>query len=226
MTNENSNLYFDGAKTYIEIPNALDFSVTTTGQLTVSAWIKPETLTFPHTEGSGYVHWLGKGETGQQEWTFRIYSQGNTENRENRISFYVFNPEGGLGVGSYFQDTVQVGEWIQVTGVADNQSQQTTIYKDGIKRHSDVYTGKITPEAGNAPPRIGTRDLNSFFQGEIREVRVWNRLLTDSEIADLYNTNNIPTNGLIAEYLLTQDIAPDSAGSHNGIIYFPTWISS
>jgi hypothetical protein len=29
---------------------------------------------------------------------------------------------------------------------------------------------------------------------------------------------------LIAEYLLTQDIAPDSAGSHPGAIYAPTWI--
>jgi Concanavalin A-like lectin/glucanases superfamily len=225
MTNGNYHLYFDGAQTYVEIPNDPAFSVTTTDQLTVSAWIRPETLTFPQTEGSGYVHWLGKGEKGQQEWTFRIYSQGNTENRGNRISFYVFNPEGGLGVGSYFQDTLQVGEWIQVTGVVDNQSQQTAIYKDGIKRDQDVYTGKITPEAGKAPLRIGTRDLNSFFQGKIREVRVWNRLLTDSEVADLYNTNDIPSNGLIAEYLLTQDIAPDSAGSHNGIIYAPTWIA-
>ena len=32
---------------YIEIPDSPDFSVATTGQLTVSAWIRPDVLTFP-----------------------------------------------------------------------------------------------------------------------------------------------------------------------------------
>jgi hypothetical protein len=73
--------------------------------------------------------------------------------------------------------------------------------------------------------RIGTRDFKSFFQGGIREVRVWNRCLTDNEIANLSGNNIVSTNGLIAEYLLTQDIAPDSVGKHNGIIHTPVWIS-
>ena len=42
-------------------------------------------------------------------------------NRRNRISFYVFNPDGHLGVGSYFQDPVIQGEWIHVLGIADGQ---------------------------------------------------------------------------------------------------------
>ncbi len=222
MTEGDAFLHFDGVGTYIEVPSSPDFSVTTTGALTVSARLRPETLLFPNTEGSGYVHWLGKGEKGQYEWTFRIYSKDNTENRGNRISFYVFNPAGGLGIGSHFQDALAPGEWIHVVGMADNH--RTTIYRDGVKRDSDVYAGKVTPHAGNAPLRIGTRDLNSFFQGEISEVRVWNRLLTDAEVADLFNADGVPGDGLVAEYLLTQDIAPDLAGDHSGIIHSPTWV--
>lgn len=213
------------SQTYIEIPNSADFSVPTTGELTVSAWLRPATLVFRKTEGqheSRYIHWLGKGEKNQQEWIFRMYSQDTLDGRENRISFYVFNPEGGEGIGSYFQDSLQVGEWIHVVGVAD--SQRTYIYRDGAPRDSDTYAGTIMPQVGTAPLRIGTRDLHSFFQGEIREVRIWNRRLTDTEIADLYNSGSIPSNGLVAEYLLTQDIAPDSAGKHNGIIYAPIWV--
>jgi len=226
MTNGNSYLSFDGTQTYIEIPTHPDFSVATTGELTVSAWIRPETLTFDKTEGlhgSRYIHWLGKGERGQLEWTFRMYSQDTGDGRGNRISFYVFNPEGGEGIGSYFQDDLQAGQWMHIVGAAD--SQWTYMYRDGVRRDSDMYAGKIIPTAGNAPLRIGTRDFHSFFQGEIREVRIWNRRLSDAEIAELYNAGSVATDGLMAEYLLTQDIAPDSAGSHNGFIYAPTWIS-
>ncbi len=207
----------------MEIPTSADFSVLTSGAITVSAWIRPETLVFPNIEGTGYVHWLGKGEKGQHEWTFRMYSQGNTENRGNRISFYVFNPQGHKGVGSHFEDSLLAGEWIHVVGAADDQ--HTYIYRDGTLRDSDLYAGVITLQVGSAPLRVGPRDLNSFFQGEIREVRVWNRLLTDAEIASLYTSDVVPLSGLVAEYLLTQDIAPDSAQGHSGIIHAPVWIS-
>jgi hypothetical protein len=83
-------------------------------------------LNFPRWERTGYVHWLGKGEGsgdgGQQEWVFRIYNRDDTtENppRPNRVSFYVFNPDGRLGVGSYFQDSLQEGTWMFVVGVAN-----------------------------------------------------------------------------------------------------------
>jgi concanavalin A-like lectin/glucanase superfamily protein len=229
MTNQtNSYLHFEvsqSRQTYIEIPSSADFSIPTTGELTVCAWLRPATLVFSKTEGqhgSRYIHWFGKGEKNQQEWTFRMYSQDTLDGRENRISFYVFNPEGGEGIGSYFQDSLQVGEWIHIVGVAD--SQRTYLYRDGVPRDSDTYAGTIVPRVGTAPLRIGTRDLHSFFQGEIREARIWNRRLNDNEIADLYDSSTVPTNGLVAEYLLTQDIATDSAGTHNGIIYAPTWV--
>ena len=67
-----SVLVFDGIDDYIEIPDSADFSLATTGQLTLSAGIRPDVLTFPHTESTGYVHWLGKGEARQREWVLRI----------------------------------------------------------------------------------------------------------------------------------------------------------
>ncbi len=89
-----STLKFNGTKSdYVEISDDADFSVATTGSLSVSAWIRPDVLTFPNFEKSGYVHWMGKGEADQQEWTFRMYNETTTDvpPRPNRISFYVFN---------------------------------------------------------------------------------------------------------------------------------------
>jgi hypothetical protein len=75
-------LRFNGLDNYVEIPSIVDYSVATTGELAVAAWIRPDTLNFPRWERTGYVHWLGKGEGagdgGQQEWVFRIYNRDNT----------------------------------------------------------------------------------------------------------------------------------------------------
>jgi hypothetical protein len=66
--------------------------------------------------------------------------------------------------------------------------------------------------------------LKTFFEGEIRTVRVWNRLLTDAEVADLHSADVVPNTGLVAEYLLNRDIACDSTGNHDGTIFGPVWI--
>jgi hypothetical protein len=57
-----STLQFNGtASDYVEIADSADFSVATTNSLSVSAWMRPDVLTFPNYESTGYVHWLGKG---------------------------------------------------------------------------------------------------------------------------------------------------------------------
>ena len=217
-------LEFDGRSSFVEVPDSPVFSVSTGGVLSVAAWMKPDTLTFAHTEGSGYVYWLGKGEASRQEWVFRMYSQGNTEGRANRISFYVFDPAGGLGIGSFFEDSVTPGQWIHVVGVIDGQ--RTNIYKNGVFRDSDVYAGSIVPQHGAAPLRMGTRDFHSYFQGGLAGVRVWDRALAAAEIAQLYAANRVPRQGLVAEYLLDEGsgaVAADESGGHDGTIAGAQW---
>lgn len=229
-------LQFDGSNTnYVEVPDTADFSVDTTGGLTISAWLRPDALTFEHTEGSlpdqQFVHWLGKGSSGRQEWVFRMYSLGDPAGpRENRISFYVFDgntPPPIRGCGSYFQDPVQIGQWIHVVGVADNSAMTTTIYKDGVPRNTNSYDGIVTPQHGTAPLRMGTRDFASFFRGALAEVRVWNRVLGDQEIADLYFLGSVPQDALVGEYLLnegTGNMAFDTSGlGHDGNIFGASW---
>ncbi|MFI5459446.1 MAG: hypothetical protein ACHRXM_28815 [Isosphaerales bacterium] len=92
-------LQFDGLSSYAEIPSIAAYSVANTGELTVSAWMRPDVLEFPHAEGTNYVHWMGKGNsygaTGDQEWTCRMYSFTTTDSppRPNRTSSYF---QGGL----------------------------------------------------------------------------------------------------------------------------------
>ena len=195
--NANSACYFDGNEAYVEVPDDNAFSIITTGALTVSAWMSPEVLNFKNNEDGCYVHWMGKGEPKQHEWTFRMYnnyldtcSAADDRNRHNRISAYAFNLGGGLGSGSYVQEAVTAGEWIHIVARYDTVSNTITIFKNGAQKDQDPLhdnTYNVVPENGNAPFRMGTRSKWTYFQGRIDDVRIYNRALSDTEILALYN---------------------------------------
>lgn len=189
----NRSVTFDGTSS-VEIPNDPAFSQPTSAAgLTVEAWVRPDKLVFPEQ----YIHWLGKGAAGQFEWGFRFYSASDVE-RPNRMSAYVWNPNGGRGAGAYFQDTIVVGEWIHVVacfepGDASVGQAGVQIYKNGACRKGPPHRGtlyknpnpdgwNIMPAHGIAPVRIGTRDLRTFLIGGLDEVAIYPRVLTADEI--------------------------------------------
>ncbi|MEU8919440.1 LamG-like jellyroll fold domain-containing protein [Kitasatospora sp. NPDC048545] len=192
LPNGDSATVFDGLTQYVEIPDSPELSAATTGQLTVEAWLRPDTLTFPRTEGTGYVHWLGKLTYGVGcEWTARMYSQPNTENRANRLSGYAFNPAGGLGAGSYVQEPVTPGAWLHYVLVINTTTRSAAypsgyvkLYKDGELRDQDSLADyNIVPARTQAPLRVGSASLRSFFAGAVGKVAVYPAELTAAQIA-------------------------------------------
>lgn len=194
MPNGDRAADFNGVDQFVQIQSAPNLSIPTSGILTLEAWLRPGTLQFPHTEGSGYVYWMGKGSPNEQEYALRMYSYSNTENppRPNRISGYVFNLSGGLGSGAYFQDAVAVGQWIHITLVINTKSTSSAyptgyikLYKNkSLRQTRGIDQFNVTPGAGTAPLRIATRGLNSFFLGAIGKVAVYDYELTSSQIAN------------------------------------------
>jgi Concanavalin A-like lectin/glucanases superfamily len=189
LGNGSSAYSFNGTNAYIEMPDSNAFSLSTTGQLSISVWMRPGTLTFPDTEGTGYVHWLGKGGVNQQEWTFRMYSADNVENRANRTSFYLFNLTGSEGAGSYVQEAVTPGTWYHYVAVADVRSDTIKLYKNGVLKDQDSFMNSqyhIVSQNGNSPLRVGTRDFASFFKGAIDNIYIYNRALSGTEVQQLF----------------------------------------
>src|SRR6478609_8748863 len=151
---------FNGTNQYIEIPDADQLSIASTGELSISVWMRPDVLDFPSIENE-YVHWMGKGVSSQHEWVFRIYDL--TSSRPNRTSCYAFNLAGGLGSGSYVQETLTAGEWIHFVAVYNYPTNTIMIYKNGILRDTDFFTDyTVVPGNGTAPMRVGTRDFSSY----------------------------------------------------------------
>ena len=140
-------LRFNGTSSFVEIVNRPEYSVDFADALTVAAWMCADVEKFPKPEsGKLYVHWMGKGQhvgdIGDQEWVFRMYDKPAPEpdgDRSKRTSFYLFNPRGGLGVGSYVQEDVPLKSWRLIVGVADDR--RTRLYRNGELMHCDTYRG-------------------------------------------------------------------------------------
>jgi hypothetical protein len=192
----NTAIGLDGTS-YVEIPNSSAFSVGATG-LTVQAWLRPDQLTFPCERNAEYIHWLGKGEVGSFEWGFRVYKKDSS--RPNRISAYIWNPDGKLGAGAYFQEPVAPGQWIDVVAVYQppGQNAGVQIYRNGVLKNGPPHpptlyrSYDVTPRHGVAPVRLGCRDLTSFLIGGLDEVAIYPRCLTPAEILKNYRLATSP----------------------------------
>lgn len=193
---------------YITIADRDDLSVreqasggmTFTFGMRVSDWASSSNLS------SGYAHYMGKGDGGRHEYTFRYYPSTNGS-RPKRTSAYHYNLDGGLGTGSYVQDNPADDEeqvlavGMDVTTSSNSQANfpgangfsshhpgGTFIWKSGTARDSDGFESggggsHIYPENGSAPFTIGTRnDKASWMKGKIRRVAIFNRRLTNSEV--------------------------------------------
>ena len=133
---------------------------------------------------------MGKGQSNEQSWAARIYNYHNAEDRPNRTSGYVFNRNGGLGAGSYFQDPIIAGQWIYYALTINTVHNSTAyptgytkIFRNGTRRDQDSLSSySIIPENGAAPMRLATRQMQSFFKGAIGKVAVFDYELSIAQL--------------------------------------------
>ena len=117
MPNGDGAAGFDGLGSYFEFPDAPDLSVIENRHSHHRGVAAPGCADLPDAGRQRLSSLDGKGELGdgatpdRMEWAARIYGANNTDIpwRENRISGYAYNMEGGRGIGSYFQDDIGSG---------------------------------------------------------------------------------------------------------------------
>lgn len=205
LPNGHAAMILNGSDQYLQVASSPALSINTTGQLSVEAWIRPDTLDMPGSEPDAdgpLVNYLGKGSdygsSGHQEYYLRFYNKTGVPVRPNRTSAYAFNPAGGLGAGSYAQDTVTAGTWMFITAVFDTVNLggdgwgTVSFYKNGILRQTsslgDPYD--IVPVAGPGLFYIGTAmsasTTRSFWLGAIGKVAIYSKALSATRVAMHY----------------------------------------
>jgi hypothetical protein len=169
-------LQFDGADDYVDVGDKDAYSVNTTNQLTVSAWIYRNRTDVTEEP-------ISKGDSpNNYEWGIRARNDGYY-----RVVLY--NPDGSTNY-LFATDTQPVAahEWHQIVMVADLSAHSLQMYRDGVLQATDTANSGSPPSNGTAAMRLGLRaDGASPFDGKIDDVRVYNYARTPAQIAWDYN---------------------------------------
>ncbi|VFM96417.1 MAG: Concanavalin A-like lectin/glucanases superfamily protein [Candidatus Kentron sp. G] len=196
--NAGSAYSFNGIDNYIDCGNADILNINDT--ITLSAWIN-------HTTGEP-INWEDMFMKGNTTYGFQFNSGDDS---------FVFHltTSGWKNLSSDIKPLA--GVWYHVVGTYDGEQQK--IYVDGVLKNIDTWSESIN--VTDDPLTIGYKVAsdNSYFNGVIDEVRIYNRPLSETEVQTLYNegTNTSPT-----LTLLEPDGADDATNAADAS-YTITW---
>jgi len=160
---------FDGNDDTVEVSDdaALD-----PDRVTIFLWFKPNNLPFPGWDGL-----VSKGPSGTREyWIYGV--DGASE-----IKTEITTSDGG---GSARTPSLTEGEWAHIALVYDGN--QMLLYQDASEVGGNTLSGDITPTTN--PLYVGHIDGFGYFDGQIDEVRVYNRALSADEISTYFNNQS------------------------------------
>ncbi len=188
-------LSFDGINDYIEMPHSTSLGIT--GPITISAWIKARD---PNLDD--YMRIASKGGyNAGYELEYSPYY--------NRIAV------NGNGQADSTHTADFDASWHHIAGV---------IYGDGTGKvfadNADVTDDATvnSPPSNSDPLNIGRQDNGKdHFRGEIDDLRIYGRALTDPEIEDLFNGVDVAA-GLVGHWKFDEasgNTASDSSGNGN-----------
>ena len=205
---------FDGENDYITTE---DVSFTGSTDFSIFGWIR----TSASGERRNIINIGGTTTSSASELYLYVTDNG-------KIKFDLRNIGGPISSSS-----VNTEEWVFV-GVTYS-SQIASIYVNSNLEQTSTFFYSANIEDGEQI--FGASDSNQttgipsgFYEGSLDEVRIFNRVLTQTEINSLYNSNSDITSGLLGRWKFDDGngtILTDSSSSGNdGTIHGATWIST
>lgn len=201
-----NDLSLDGQTGYMEVPNSTSLSSPDTA-ITIEAWVKPINQYYNTVLSKGSYNYL-------LEFTGGLYPGIIL----NGVSFDSTAPNywGRLMISQ----SVLANQWTHVA-VTYSQSTGVKIYYGSQLVYEGYGNGEIL--AGTFPLRIGARvdsNYTEYFNGQIDDVRIWNIVRSQSDIAQNMTKELTGTEyGLIAYYKFDESIGStvihDATSNHN-----------
>ena len=179
--NINKAYSFDGINDYVQIAN--NTSLEPNSSISISAWVFIDS-----TQTTNFPPIISKEAGIPTGYTSYALIGGNAGlNQLGDIGLQITTNNGGYS-WTGVTGTSFLNQWVFVTGVYDGSNMK--IYHNGGLTSS-------TPKSGNiqyqnylltiARSMANSTSTYSFFKGNIDDIGIWNRALTQQEITDLYN---------------------------------------
>ncbi len=211
-------IYLDGVSGYVEVPNSQSLSSIDTA-ITIEAWVKPAQQYYNTIVCKGLSNY---GVEFAQVLSPGIFLNGVTAQNADYYWGRIMVP-----------NTFVENQWSHIA-VTYSSSTGVKAYLNGNLIYIVPGYGNIQP--GNVPLRIGARVdsiYTEYFKGGLDEVRIWNVVRTQSQIA--LNMNKELTgneSGLVAYWKFNETpgsgtIIHDSTPNHNdGLIHGNVYLAN
>ena len=188
----------DGSQTGLDI----------TGNLTIEAWLKPESQPGLNTERAFVSKYAEPGN--QRGYLFEYIDSGGVKKLRLVIS------DDGVDVDTFtFNQTLSDGVWYHVSVVWTAASSTGEIFVNGVSIGSSSGT-RTSIHNSTGDFRIGTdmRTAPTYFDGLIDDVRVWNTTKTGAQILSTMRTEIDTATNLQGSWHLNNGYT-DSSGNNN-----------
>jgi len=163
------------------VGDVIDTPATVTGEnVTISLWMRAKNNT-------------------PSDFEYLIYDSSNVLvlETDGRISLKFNNAWGFFGTSS--ANGIVDTDWHNVVGWYNGIEKR--IYIDGIEKKATSQTGNVDMNSG-----LTISKSSNTFNGSMDDVRIFNRSLSESEILELYNTNNVSDNSDLVAYWDMEEI--------------------
>ncbi len=169
----NTAYYFDGIDDYIEVPSFGNISPK--NNISISLWIKTDIL--------------------KSQFQLLLCPDNNrfgiaanyAHNGSNSIFWdYGWDGSGGDAPGRLYTYPEFDTEWHHYVFVSSIEKGYMKIYEDGILLISKNEPQVLLNATGKSL-KIGSADNSFFHKGKIDEIRIYNRVISNEEILNLYN---------------------------------------
>jgi hypothetical protein len=169
---------FNGSSSKIDLSN----QTSGTGDYSWAFWMKTTQTaqSFPWAQRDGTSPPYG-------QWFFSI---NNTGTDDHKVSFFDYDGAGGAGSGFDFASSgtpsVNDGNWHYI--VFTKTGTTGLLYIDGVLNVSPTAAKNVS-YAGGMVGSVGynRRDVSQFYGGALDEMGIWTRVLSPTEITELYN---------------------------------------
>ena len=176
----NSALFFNGTNAYVDLGNRAEFNFT--NSFTLNAWVK--------TAGGLNSYIVGKyAFESAFSYSPNSYGLGVDEG----LAPYSFV----VGASGPYYDTrgnasLNDGEWHVLSLTYDDATETLRLYTDGELK-ATRETGDMPPFTNNLPLLIGKVSSGLHFTGSIDDVTIYNRALSETELAIIHRLHLPPT---------------------------------
>ncbi len=181
-------LNFDGATNFVSCGSIL------TPSYTKEAWVKL-------SPSAGSVNNIISGTSNH---FFQIFN-GNLTASNNQ-----------MGASGFLKDDTSfpTNEWTHVAVTYDAASYLMKLYINGVA----VKSAGLLPNTLDNSVFVGAYNNSGFFNGDIDDVKIWNRALSESELNNEYNNVSNSDNGLIVFYNMNQGTPCGNNSAQNNLI--------